>query len=389
MKPLPLRLLASTLLLGSLLDGVNAQNQALALTTGVDGGVSYAFDSRMVPATGITVEAWITYDDSTIPSGAGNYWPTIARQNTNPNQESWNLRVSASSSANRSLQFIIRTTGNALYSASYTFAAGEFSTWTHVAGTFDGQAIRLFKDGVQVATFTIPGTSEVVDNGGELRIGNGDPVAPGNETWNGGIDEVRIWPMARTEAEIAAAKDQEIAGLPASVLAFPFNGSYDSADGSLIGTPFGTSNFIGGPTTLAPVSPVLVQIGQPSSTCPRQAELLVGSAPLIGNSAFALWCVRGPTPTESPAAALFAATNSAAGMPSVLGVTLAIDPTTIVASAVQAPPTNVLGNTSFSLPIPNQASLSGAGWVFQYFFLDAPCGAQGFSASNGLLFAIQ
>jgi hypothetical protein len=42
-----------------------AQNLGIQLTTGIDGGVSYPFDARMVPPTGITVEAFITYDDAT------------------------------------------------------------------------------------------------------------------------------------------------------------------------------------------------------------------------------------------------------------------------------------------------------------------------------------
>jgi hypothetical protein len=34
-------------------------------------------------------------------------------------------------------------------------------------------------------------------------------------------------------------------------------------------------------------------------------------------------------------------------------------------------------------------SAQNAGWVFQYAFSDNLCGAQGFSSSDGLLFAIQ
>ena len=55
-----------------------AQATGIQLTNGVDGGVVYQYDARFVPPTGITVEAWITYDDSTIPTGTYR-WPTIAR----------------------------------------------------------------------------------------------------------------------------------------------------------------------------------------------------------------------------------------------------------------------------------------------------------------------
>src|SRR5690606_37619895 len=239
----------------------------------------------MVPPTGITVEAWITYDDSTVPTGLF-YWPTIARQNVTPQQESWNLRVSAGNNGTRRLEFIVRASTNQLYNAGYVFQPAEFANWTHVAGTFDGQMIKIIVNGVEVSSFTIPGSSRVANNGGELRVGNGDPVAPGFETWNGKIDELRVWPMARTAAEIANGMQYESLGLPGSMLVFPFNGSYDTLDGSLTGAPYGTVAFTAGEPTMQVTTPVVFQLGSASSTCTRQAELLIGSVPEIGNLGF-------------------------------------------------------------------------------------------------------
>ncbi len=365
-----------------------AQNQAIQLSTGVDGGVAYAFDARMVPATGITVEAVITYNDSTVPTGL-NYWPTIARQNITPNQESWNFRVSAGNNGTRNLNFIVRASNNALYSASYFFAVGEFTTATHVAATYDGQVIRLFKNGSQVALYTTPLLSEVQDNGGVMRIGNGDPVAPGHESWNGTIDEVRIWPMARTAAEIAASAGQELNGMTGGVLVFPMNGNHDSSDGTVVGAPFGTVAFTAG-STLTPVAPLLFPLATPSSTCAQKPGILVGSAPQVGNTAFQFWCVRGPRPVNSPAGAVFAGASPAPPtQPIVLGLDIAFDLTTLLASVVLAPPTDALGNARFALPIPNQPNLVGVSFVFQFAFFDSQCGPQGLTASDGLLFAIQ
>ena len=378
------RFLTSSL---TLLASLTAQNQALELTTGIDGGVAYPFDARMVPPTGITVEAWVTYDDSTIPTG-GFYWPTVARQNVTPNQESWNLRVSAANTGNRQLQFIVRASTNALYNTTYTFVPGEFANWTHIAGTFDGRDIKLIVNGIEVSSFTIPITSRVANNGGELRVGNGYPVAPGNEAWNGKIDEVRIWPMARTAGEIANAMQYESLDLPSSQLVLPLNGSYNSLDGALVGTPYGTVAFSAGEPTIQATTPLVFNVGPPSSTCARQAELMVGSLPQVGNLDFRFWCVQGPTPAESPAGAAFFAGSGLTGVP-VLGITLNIDPNTIITSIVQTPAGNALGNSSLALPIPNNPIFVGSGYVVQWIYLDATCGSQGFSASNGLLFGIQ
>ena len=173
------------------------------------------------------------------------------------------------------------------------------------------------------------------------------------------------------------------------MLTFPLNGSYDSSDLTVVGTAFGTSTFVAG-TTLQPAGGVLVTLAQPSSICARKPQLLVGSLPQLGNTAFAFWCVRGPRPASSPAGVVFAADSPApVGQPPILGLDLAFDLSTIAASAVLAPPTNALGNATFPLPIPNQPSLTGLGWVFQFGFLDAQCGAQGITTSDGLQFVIQ
>lgn len=367
---------------------LDAQNQGIQLTTGVDGGVIYQYDPLFLPPTGITVEAWITFDDSTVPTGL-YYWPTIARQNVTPQQESWNFRVSSGNASSRALQFIIRTQSNALYNATYNFGPGEFQSFTHVAGTFDGQVIRIFKDGVQVASNTIPGTSEIVDNGGELRIGNGDPVNPGHESWNGILDEVRIWPMARTGAEIMATMPYQLWFVPGGVLAFDFNGTWDEFSHSITGTPFGAVTFTTGQNLTLNV-PGAAAIGVPTSTCARTAEIATGSLPEIGNAAFTLWSIRGPTPAASGLGILVAALAPAPiAQPPFAGVDLAFDLNSVIAQLALIPPSNVLGNTPFVLPVPNDPSYVGVTLLFQFGFADPTCGPMGFSAGSGLSVTFQ
>ncbi|MCC7061804.1 MAG: LamG domain-containing protein [Planctomycetes bacterium] len=384
-----MRTLKSLVVAFALAGAAVSQNQAIQLTTGVDGGVDYAYDPLMLPATGITVEAWVTFDDSTVPTGF-YYWPTVARQNVNPNQESWNLRVSSGNAGARSLQFIIRTTANALYSATYNFAAGEFLQPTHLAGTFDGQTIRIHKNGVQVATYVIPGTYALNNLGGTLRVGNGDPVAPGREAWNGTIDELRVWPMARTAGEIAASMGQELAGMPGGVLAFHMNGTYDETDHNLVGSTFGTIGFVPSQAALTSLAPLTFQQGAATTTCTRIPELTLGSAPTLGNADFSLYCVRGPLPANANLGVVIAAFGAAPGsQPPFFGVNLAFDINTVVAQSLLLPATTLLGNARFQLPLPSDPSFTGVGFLFQFGFQDAACGPQGFTASNGLLFLMQ
>jgi hypothetical protein len=71
------------------------------------------------------------------------------------------------------------------------------NVWTHVAGTYDGSVVRLFVNGVQVASTTVSGP--ISTSTGPLRIG-------GNSLWGeyfqGVIDNVRIYNRALTAAQI-------------------------------------------------------------------------------------------------------------------------------------------------------------------------------------------
>ena len=73
------------------------------------------------------------------------------------------------------------------------------NTWTHLATTYDGAALRLFVNGVQVSTRPTAGPMTV--SNGALRIG-GNGVWP--EWFAGLIDEVRVYGRVLTAAEIQA-----------------------------------------------------------------------------------------------------------------------------------------------------------------------------------------
>jgi hypothetical protein len=73
------------------------------------------------------------------------------------------------------------------------------NAWTHLAGTYDGTALRLFVNGVQVASAPVGGS--IASSTGPLRVG-------GNGLWGeffqGRIDEIRVYNRALTQPEIQA-----------------------------------------------------------------------------------------------------------------------------------------------------------------------------------------
>jgi hypothetical protein len=81
-----------------------------------------------------------------------------------------------------------------LVSSSITVPA---QTWTHVAGVYDGQFVRLFRNGVQVGQ--VAATGPIADVTGPVRIGNNR----NNQFFPGRLDEAQLFNRALADFELA------------------------------------------------------------------------------------------------------------------------------------------------------------------------------------------
>jgi hypothetical protein len=81
--------------------------------------------------------------------------------------------------------------------APFDFKLGK---WYHLAATYDGSNIRIFVDGAPIHTAAFSGSMRIDQS--ELVIGKGDPEFSEGEYFHGAVDEIRIWSVARTPAEI-------------------------------------------------------------------------------------------------------------------------------------------------------------------------------------------
>lgn len=362
---LPLALLAAPAI---------AQNQAITLNNNVDGYVEVPYSSQVVPQAGITLEAWITYDDTTLPTGWR--YPTIFRQNLNANTEDYFLRIEAGNNNSKVLRFKI-VTQVASYTLDWAFTSGQLLTWTHVAGSYDGTTMRLCVNGAQVLSRTASGA--IKDQGGPLRIGKGSDVATPIEVWNGSIDEARLWPYGRTPAEILGSYKTELSSLPGFVSSWNFNGNYlDSSTGGLNATMTGSVTFTTNTPTLTTRIFLGGSVGASSPGCLGPIHFAVNGAPMSGNQGFGVAAQR--TASLQPAALILG--TGALGTPLKI---LGIDIWTDLVGAVSIPTTSTsLGAVSIGLPIP--AGVVG-GFASQYVILD-PCVPLGLTASNCLKFVI-
>ncbi|GAB2951731.1 hypothetical protein GCM10027048_15910 [Hymenobacter coalescens] len=140
-------------------------------------------------STALTVEAWIN------PVGAGSAIQNVASKSTQAVNTGYIFPRTDNRWDDLSVWLHI---GGAwrVFPVSYTAYKGG---WHHVAATYDGAAVKIFIDGAKV--LDQPQTGAVATNANPLTLGS----QPGwGEYYNGQLDELRLWSVARTEAQILA-----------------------------------------------------------------------------------------------------------------------------------------------------------------------------------------
>ncbi len=134
----------------------------------------------------------------------------------------------------------------------YVVAGGNVTpgTWTHIACTFEaGNALVAYVNGDVVASVaTAPGA--IMQTTGPLTLGS--PSSASGPTMYGALGEVRIWSVARSVAELKAARFPRLAGNEGGLVAYyPMIRGGDSALLSDAG-PFGLHGTIAGATWTSP-----------------------------------------------------------------------------------------------------------------------------------------
>ncbi len=109
--------------------------------------------------------------------------------------------------------------GGGGFGGSYRETSGgnalPLNTWTHLATTFDGTTIRVYRNAVLVSTLASAGSFDTSAN--PLRLGGN---LTWGEWWAGSIDEVRVYNRALSATEIATDRDTPlVAGPTAPVMA--------------------------------------------------------------------------------------------------------------------------------------------------------------------------
>ncbi|MEI6436921.1 MAG: LamG-like jellyroll fold domain-containing protein [Bacteroidota bacterium] len=185
MKTMKTLILTGLLLMAG---NIIAQNFALYFN-GLNNKVGVYDNAALNPASSFTVEAWIN-----AAGWAGSIWAgnIVSKQGTSPDRG-----YGLTAGENGRVEFTVAM-NNAWFSVNTPQLLG-LNSWYHLAGVFDGTSLKIYVNGLLQNSAPVSGTfspsTGVVMNFGE------NPTFTGRY-FNGDVDEVRIWNVARTETEI-------------------------------------------------------------------------------------------------------------------------------------------------------------------------------------------
>jgi hypothetical protein len=177
---------------------------ALAFT----GGSFVSFGGLLIPAD-FTLEAWVR------PTSFSGETYVVAKDKSGQAAGQFRLGFDATGRP----FFMMTDTSSSdhgLYPGSYALQSGTALTtgkWTHLAVTKNGTSFTLYVDGSSVKSVTTTGPFVYGGPAVDFRVASRVPSSGtgASGAFDGAIDEVRLWKVARTQGDIAGARLRPIA----------------------------------------------------------------------------------------------------------------------------------------------------------------------------------
>lgn len=186
-------------------------------------------------AAGITAEAWVYLDPAQASADRTIF---CEKRPSNGGDVQFSLKVN---DADHRLEagFYIQSEDR-----WYTLklASGlPLRTFVHVAGSYDGQVVRVYVNGALAGTSASFNHALSGNNDG-YYIGRRHDVAPPESMWKGHIADVRLWNRVRSDAEIAQGFTTRLSGREAGLVGYwqlDDGTTRDLSRSKLHGTPSG------------------------------------------------------------------------------------------------------------------------------------------------------
>ncbi len=143
----------------------------------------------------LTLEAWVYIEPS-------QTWPNCGIvsnfDENNSDQSGYGLLMDD----NRGIDFILNLSSNNQIRYTYINSGGiEPNKWHHIAGTCNGEVMKIYVDGVETKSLAASSTGINYNPESDLRLGIYE-FEDENYYFQGKIAEVRIWNIARSQEDI-------------------------------------------------------------------------------------------------------------------------------------------------------------------------------------------
>ncbi len=194
--------------------------------------------------TTYTIESWIKVSDAT--------------NNTIVDKGDYNFLFQTHPNGNQGLGLYNRSFG-----WIYSSGVVPVNQWLHVAVTYNNRTVKFYQNGVLQGTYTASANS--TGDTGPMNIGRQSPYTCACNIFDGSMDELRLWNVARTQADIQASMNANIPSSSTGLVAYY---KFDEGSGSTITDATANVNngsMVGAPIWLVPSTSPLGSSATPLS----------------------------------------------------------------------------------------------------------------------------
>ncbi|MFZ4619904.1 MAG: LamG-like jellyroll fold domain-containing protein [Bacteroidota bacterium] len=177
-------------------------NYALSFNNSSSSYIAVPYTDTLQPKAALTVEAWVNV----------NSWSGTPGLVGNTEFGGYELEIEQVGGVNR-INFWVKRNGS--YAVAFITQSAFGTGWHHVAGTYDGRNTSIYLDGVLQNTNDAGANYPIqyaYNNALIIGAEAGSGSSPYGYYYNGSLDEVRIWNIARSADSITAAMSRDLIG---------------------------------------------------------------------------------------------------------------------------------------------------------------------------------
>jgi len=162
--------------------------------------------------TDLSIEFWINFHVK--PSVAGRQYP-LTKWAGGAETASYCVDFNPGAEGNDKMRIQITDGVNYTRGTTDSDVILSIDTWYHIAFTYDGSAkeLKIYVNGSPVAfTYSNHAATDIEDSSADFSIGGQREGGSLIYQINGKMDEVRVWDLVRSEAQISANYQVELTG---------------------------------------------------------------------------------------------------------------------------------------------------------------------------------